>query len=257
MKDQPNYKKSVNIRNTNKIQRDQNFVNRQKKFHKSKTIKDDAPDSLYNSNSMIKVSEKLSNVRRTKKRMTQLEQNIDLPDKLLGIDEFKERITPKDTHKFKQLRTTSLNPDLPDILEPINEIITTKLPKPFTNKEESKNQELIDNNKVEYINNKEKEKNIKENYNDFNDISEEEKNQEITGEKIEEINKKDKEKEKERNNNSCKYFKHNSLKINLKNSFKSLDSKNQIKISSDFGRTSYAFYNSKKTREMFNNANLN
>ena len=70
-------------------------------------------------------------------------------------------------------------------------------------------------------------------------------------------NKKDKEKEKERNNNSCKYFKHNSLKINLKNSFKSLDSKNQIKISSDFGRTSYAFYNSKKTREMFNNANLN
>ena len=69
--------------------------------------------------------------------------------------------------------------------------------------------------------------------------------------------KKEKEKEKERSNNSCKFFKHNSLKINIKNSFKSLDSKNQIKMSPAFGRTSYAFYNSKKTREMFNNANLN
>ena len=197
MKAQPNYIKSVPVHHSNNLPREQNFINRQRKFHKSRTIKDDAPDSLYNSNSTVKISEKISNVRKSKKRMSQLEQNIDLPDKLLGINEFKERITPKDTHKFKQLRTTSLNPDLPDILEPINEIITTKLPKPFTNKEESKNQELIDNNKVEYINNKEKENNIKENYNDFNDIIEEEKNQEITGEKIEEINKKDKEKEKE------------------------------------------------------------
>ena len=135
MKDQPNYnKKPVPIPHKNSFQRDQYFISRHKKFHKSKTIKDDIPDSLYNSNSTIKVSEKLTNVRRSKKRMTQLEQNIDLPDRLLGINEYKERKTPRDNHKLKELRTTSLNPDLPDVLQPINEIMNLQLPKPFTNK---------------------------------------------------------------------------------------------------------------------------
>jgi hypothetical protein len=58
-------------------------------------------------------------------------------------------------------------------------------------------------------------------------------------------------------NSSYKYFKRNSLKINLKSSFKSIDKKSRIKISPAFGRTSYAFYNIKNIQEMFNKANLN
>ena len=64
--------------------------------------------------------------------MTQLEKNIDLPDTLLRLDEFKKINVPKNSHVVKKLTSTSLNPDLPDVLEPIEEIITNNLPKPYT-----------------------------------------------------------------------------------------------------------------------------
>lgn len=78
--------------------------------------------------------------------MSQLENNIDLPDTLLGFNEYKEIKTFKDTHYARKLRASSLNPDLPDVLEPINEIYTSNMPKPYIIKEESKNQEITENN---------------------------------------------------------------------------------------------------------------
>ena len=134
---QPKYIKAPGYR-LNASTQDKNFIKRQNKFHKSKTLKDEMPDALYNSNSIVKQSEKLSNVRRSKKRMTQLEKNIDLPDTLLGFNEYKENKIHKDTRVRKMLRSESLHPDLPDILEPINEIITSTIPKPYVIKEASK-----------------------------------------------------------------------------------------------------------------------
>ena len=181
LENQPKYTK-INP-SKSQLQKDQNFIKRQKKFYKSKTIKDEIPDALYNSNSMVRQSEKLSNVRKNKKHMSQLENNIDLPDTLLGFNEYKEIKTFKDTHYARKLRASSLNPDLPDVLEPINEIYTSNMPKPYIIKEESKNQEITENNennKEDFNNDDKKEEEIKIEVN-----SEEEKKVE---EKIEEEN---------------------------------------------------------------------
>ena len=188
---QPKYIKAPGYR-LNASTQDKNFIKRQNKFHKSKTLKDEMPDALYNSNSIVKQSEKLSNVRRSKKRMTQLEKNIDLPDTLLGFNEYKENKIHKDTRVRKMLRSESLHPDLPDILEPINEIITSTMPKPYVIKEESKNQEISENdyNKEEFIKEEKKEDEIIEN----NNI--EEKKVEITEERLEELKKLEIEKQK-------------------------------------------------------------
>ena len=87
--------------------------------------------------------------------MSQLEKNIDLPDTLLALNEFKQNNLPRNPHVVKKSTSTSLKPDLPDILEPIQEIITNNLPKPLTIKEESKNPEtdFINNIKNDTINN--------------------------------------------------------------------------------------------------------
>ena len=128
--------------------------NFKRKQQKSKTIKNEVPDELINLNSSIKKQEQLFQGRKGKKRMTQLEKNIDLPDTLLRLDEFKKINVPKNSHVVKKLTSTSLNPDLPDVLEPIEEIITNNLPKPYTIKEERKNQEtdIINNVNSENIN---------------------------------------------------------------------------------------------------------
>ena len=162
---QPKYIKAPGYR-LNASTQDKNFIKRQNKFHKSKTLKDEMPDALYNSNSIVKQSEKLSNVRRSKKRMTQLEKNIDLPDTLLGFNEYKENKIHKDTRVRKMLRSESLHPDLPDILEPINEIITSTMPKPYVIKEESKNQEISENdyNKEQFI------KGLKKKFSSFKEV---------------------------------------------------------------------------------------
>ena len=120
---------------------EKNFVQRQRQ-RKSKTIRNEIPDILTKSNSSLKQPQKLLLGRSTKKRMTQLEKNIDLPDTLLGLNEYKEMKFAKNNHTIKKLRKSCYNPDLPDILEPVQEIITSNIPKPCIAKEESKNQEL-------------------------------------------------------------------------------------------------------------------
>ena len=98
---------------------------------KSLTIKNEYPDTLINLNSSIKQPEKLLNVRKYKKRMTRLHKNIDLPDNLLGFDEYKEISMLKDIHISREIKTSGFNPDLPDILEPINGTKYSNLPKPY------------------------------------------------------------------------------------------------------------------------------
>ena len=117
-----------------------NLLNRRRQI-KSKTIKNELPDTLINPSSSIKQPEKLFNIRKNKKRMTQLEKNIDLPDTLLAMDEYKQINFQKDTHISRKLRASCLNPDLPDFLEPVEEIITSNLPKPYKeeNEENSSN----------------------------------------------------------------------------------------------------------------------
>jgi hypothetical protein len=113
-----------------------NLLNRRRQT-KSKTIKNEMPDTLINPSSSIKQPEKLFNIRKSKKRMTQLEKNIDLPDTLLAMDEYKQMNFQTDTHISRKLRASCLNPDLPDFLEPVEEIITSNLPKPYDVREEN------------------------------------------------------------------------------------------------------------------------
>ena len=113
-----------------------NLLNRRRQI-KSKTIKNELPDTLINPSSSIKQPEKLFNIRKSKKRMTQLEKNIDLPDTLLAMDEYKQMNFQTDTHISRKLRASCLNPDLPDFLEPVEEIITSNLPKPYDVREEN------------------------------------------------------------------------------------------------------------------------
>ena len=148
---QPNFIRANKTKLCTTIPRDPNFTKRQKKFRLTKTLKDDVPDSLVHSNSSVKISDKLLNVRRSKKRMTQLEKNIDLPDTLLGFNEFKQIKIPKDTHVTKKLRSSSLNPDLPDVLEPVYEIKSSQMRKPYMVQEESKNQEINVINNINVI----------------------------------------------------------------------------------------------------------
>ena len=186
-------------------QKDPNFIKRQKNFRKTKTIKDDVPDALYNSNSAIIQSQKLTSVRKNKLRMSCLEQNIDLPDTLLGIDEYKEIKIFKDKHVTRKLRASLLKEDLPDVLEPVNEIIASHLPKPYN--EESKNPEINqdDYNENEFIKEKsDEEKNNEEKKEgeiiEEENINEEKKDKEIIEEEQKEPEKKDKEIIEEENN---------------------------------------------------------
>ncbi len=203
LKNQPKYTK-INPAKS-QIPKDQNFIKRQKRYYKSKTIKDEIPDALYNSNSMVRQSEKLSNVRKNKKHMSQLENNIDLPDTLLGFNEYKEIKIFKDTHHARKLRASSLNPDLPDVLEPVNEIFTSNMPKPYIIKEESKNQEITQNNesnKEEFDNNEDKKEdeikievnNDEENLDEKNNLKA--KREEMEKEKLEELKRLEEERQK-------------------------------------------------------------
>ena len=118
-----------------------NFISRQR-CRKSKTIRNENPDILINQNESIKQSQKLLQGRKSKKRMTQLEKNLDLPDTLLGLNEYKEFKFQKDSHILRKLRTSCLNPDLPDVLEPIEEIITSNMSKPYEVKEEKEEKKI-------------------------------------------------------------------------------------------------------------------
>ena len=74
------------------------------------------------------------------------------------MNEYKEIQFQKDIHISRKLKASCLNPDLPDFLEPVEEIVTSNLPKPYEIKEQSKNEEQ---SKIEEEN-ANKEKNILE-----------------------------------------------------------------------------------------------
>ncbi len=58
----------------------------------------------------------------------------------------------KDTLYTRKLRSSSLKPDLPDVLEQVNEKYFSSMPKPYKVIEESKNQEITkDYNKEELL----------------------------------------------------------------------------------------------------------
>ena len=70
------------------------------------------------------LAEKLSNFRRENKHMTQIPQQIDKPDILFGLNEYKEiNKSSKSTrfHSIKKLKSCNSSPDLPDILHPLTE----------------------------------------------------------------------------------------------------------------------------------------
>ena len=200
---QPNYTRINHV----KSQKDPNYMRRQKKFHKSKTIRDDAPDALHNSNSLVKRSEKLTSTRKNKLHMSQLAKNVDMPDILFGFNEYKELRMFKDTHYTRKLRSSSLNPDLPDVLEPVNENYFPSMPKPYKIKEESKNPEITeDYNKEEFIKeeikkeeeikDEEKKEEEKDNNVKIEQDVFEEKKEEINEDNMEEMKKLEEEKQK-------------------------------------------------------------
>ena len=141
------------------VPRETEFLKRRRQF-KSKTIKNEEPDKLISSISSVAHPEKLLNIRKNKRRMSQLEKNIDLPDNLLAMDEFKETKIPSHTHNSRKFRASCLNPDLPDFLEPIKEITIPNLSKPYELneikeiKEEAKNKS-VDEESVSKENSKE------------------------------------------------------------------------------------------------------
>ena len=199
MKVQPNYTKINHI----KSQKNPNYPKRQKKFHKSKSIKDDVPDALYNSNSLVKRSEKLTSTRKNKLHMSQLGKNVDIPDILFGFDEYKEIRMFKDTHYTKKLRASSLSPDPPDVLEPVKEIYMPSMPKPYKIIEESKNPEITENDykKEEFLKEIKEEKEEKKEEEKDNNVEiekdhSEEKKDEIPEDKLEELKKLEEEKQK-------------------------------------------------------------
>ena len=147
------------------VPREADFLRRRREY-KSKTIKNEEPDKLINSISNVSHPEKLLNVRKNKRRMTHLEKNIDLPDNLLAIDEFKKTNIPRHTHVSRTFRASCLNPDLPDFLEPIEEIITSNLEKPHEKKEEEKKNNFI--KKVSFSSSNSKESNNKSEKSDIN-----------------------------------------------------------------------------------------
>ena len=136
--------------------------------------------------------------------MYQLEKNIDLQDTLLCTNEYKEIKIYKDTHHARKLRSSSLNPDLPDVLEPVNDIYSSNMPKPYMIEEESKNPELSQNNedynKEEFINEEKREEDKKEEENNIEEKKDvedfNEKKVDIDDEKLEELKRLEEEKQK-------------------------------------------------------------
>ena len=108
----------------------------------------DLPDTLNENNSNIFQAERLFNVRKNHKHMTQIQYHIDKPDILFGLNEYKEARIKKSFHSIKKLSSSNSIPDEPDTLEPIIEDKYEQIPQPESmiklkkfSKEESKNSE--------------------------------------------------------------------------------------------------------------------
>ena len=107
----------------------------------------DVPDTINENNPNIFKSEKLLNIRKRHRHMTQIPHQIDKPDILFGLNEYKEPSQKKFFHPIKRLSSSKLALDLPDTLEPIIEDKFEHFPQPELNKsrksEESKNSEML------------------------------------------------------------------------------------------------------------------
>ena len=223
MNEAPNYVRNKKVYGTAivKNKRKKVFHDSTKKLQRSASaISNDTPDVLNeNNNANVFKVEKLTNYRKKQKHMTQLPQQIDKPDTLFGLDEYKEVLPQNCFHSIKKLTSNDVIPDLPDTLDPIDENQFNKLPKPesMTNirkvlEEESKNPEIpllledkiksrldeIPENineterlKTEENNNKNK-SDLKSNEGDQNKIKEKEDNNNTEKEEKQEMEEKDK-----------------------------------------------------------------
>ena len=112
-----------------------------KNLRKSATVRsNDMPDILNPNNLELFKDEKLLNIRKDK-RMSQIQKNIDKPDTLFGLNEYKQPKKGKTSfHSIKKLRNTQSSMDLPDTLEPLKEDSNYLLPRPdsMTNIRKSK-----------------------------------------------------------------------------------------------------------------------
>ena len=99
-----------------------------KDLKKSSVVKSDEPDILNVNNVNVFKEEKLLNIRKDRKHMTQLFRQNDNPDILLGLNEYKQ-FQIKNFHNLRKLCSNPI-PDIPDILEPIKEDNNNILPSP-------------------------------------------------------------------------------------------------------------------------------
>ena len=172
-----------------------NLNNPTKKLKKSASNpSNDFPDILKVKSTNIFKAEKLSNFRRENKHMTQIPQQVDKPDILFGISEYKEiNKSSKSTrfHSIKKLKSCNSSPDLPDVLVPLTEDFYNTIPRPESmtkikrsKNEESKNPEISneDTNKRPSV------KNEEQNLTDIKEIkneTEENKNNKLNNEQEE------------------------------------------------------------------------
>lgn len=112
-------------------------------------LSNDLPDTLKEDNSNAYKVEKLTNFRKPYKHMTQLPQQLDRPDVLLGLNEYKEIHPQNRFHTIKKLNSSSSIHDMPDTLDPIKDNQFSQMPRPEsmsnikrTMKEENKNAEI-------------------------------------------------------------------------------------------------------------------
>ena len=142
----PNYNRDNRQFSTTIIKKGNRNENSSSIMRKSSMDSKDMPDVLNDNNTNVFKPTKLLNGRQRKKHMTQIPQQ-DVPDVLLGMNEYKEVNIPRKFHSIKK-PISSFNQDLPDSLEPVNDAATTAIPKSEVlssihkmKKEESKNQE--------------------------------------------------------------------------------------------------------------------
>ena len=149
-------------------------INQSKKVRKSATVKsNDIPDTLKKNNSDVFKAEKLSSFRKQPRHMSQISNQVDRPDILLGLNEYKKVNKSNRFHNIKKLKSNNFSQDLPDTFEPLKGDYYYNIPRPesmkkikLSKREESKNPEI--NN----IRPKERQKSEKKDEKKLTDINE-------------------------------------------------------------------------------------
>ena len=207
------YKRSDKVYATTFVHRDKkNKLTMVKKGLKknNSAVSKDVPDQLVKNDSDFFKVEKAQNYRKTKKRMTQLPQNVDKPDVLLGIKEYKEIREQPNFHNIKKMSVVI--PDKPDIIESNDQNSFSNIPGPKTmisikrdKYEEEKNESQIKDKKEEILTNIKgilKEENFQVNSKNNNidkmeDKKEEEKRKKEEEEKIKKLEEEEKQRKLE------------------------------------------------------------